>query len=118
MKRKLSKLLIQHGMTQSELATKLGLTRQNLYNKMVANRLTPAQLQQIASILNVPVSYFTDDTSETIRHQELIMDADNSSNEIRLKEKIEYLERIIAEKEKNIQVMESLIEYLKNHKPE
>lgn len=104
---------MQNGMTQNDLASSLGLTRQNFYNKMVANSFTPEQVEKIASIFKVPVSFFTNDTEADRR-----MEIDSSTESTRLREKIEDLERIISEKERSISVMESLIEYLKHQKPE
>ena len=54
------------GMTQEKLGDQLGVTFQQVqkYEKG-ANRIGASRLQEIAQILNVPVSYFFEDATQT-----------------------------------------------------
>lgn len=59
-------LLIKKNMTQTELATKLGSTRQNFNNKMSRDNFTAKELFQISQILGSEILLKDSDGSEYI----------------------------------------------------
>jgi len=70
---------VEQKISQAELAEKLGVSFQQVqkYEKGV-NRVGSARLQQIASALSVPVSFFYDDTDSKSREVESLLFLDSS----------------------------------------
>ena len=60
----IKELLIKKKITQTELAKKLGTTRQNLNNKMSRNNFTTTELYQISQALNVELLIKDNDGTE------------------------------------------------------
>ncbi|HPD58210.1 MAG: helix-turn-helix transcriptional regulator [Smithellaceae bacterium] len=95
------------GLSQEELATKLGLTQAALSNyELGKRRLYLANIEQIARELNKPLNYFLEDTVETIKtnekkaQDETILEISKLLSELPLEERKNILEYIQWRKEK------------------
>ena len=95
------------GLSQEELATKLGLTQAALsYYELGKRRLYLANIEQIARELNKPLNYFLEDTVETIKtnekkaQDETILEISKLLSELPLEERKNILEYIQWRKEK------------------
>ncbi len=110
---KIKRLLRQQGLSQNEISAEFGMTRQNFYNKMIANSFTSDQLEKLAKRLGVSVSFLTDQGKENIS-QAINTDQDNDLLEIeQLKKEKQYLETIISEMKARIVGLEDFLQYLK-----
>lgn len=66
----IKKRLIDIGMSQIELANQIGITRQNLNNKLTRDNFTTQDLDKICKVLNLKLVAISEDGKEyTIRYQ-------------------------------------------------
>ena len=56
------------GLTQSELASKLGISKQNMNNKLSRDNFSSIELSQIAEILNVEFIFKNETTEYKIKY--------------------------------------------------
>ncbi|MCD8312657.1 MAG: helix-turn-helix domain-containing protein [Bacteroidales bacterium] len=97
------------------IAIEAGMSEQNLHRCLNNNRIQAADLEKIARLLNVPVGYFFDEASAataTASGRNSIAAAGHEvtvngtpDNEAVLAERVKYLERLLEEKERLINVL-------------
>lgn len=70
---KINQLRLALGKTRQDLAQQIGVTHQQLqkYEKGV-NRITASRLVTVANSLNVPVTYFFEDTKNPLSQEQLV----------------------------------------------
>lgn len=106
MKTRISKLLKQNGITQQEMASELGISRQNFHNKLTGDKLTKSHLEFIAKRLDVPVSFLING----IRPDEGKLQSDHHRMVIEsLRKEKHYLEQLLAETRARINGLEELL---------
>ena len=94
--------------TLTSLANRINMSYQNLNRCIRENKMQAQDLEKIASILNVPISYFFDEsgTAGIINGNENIL---GNNNKVRIESKdkeIEGLKRELALKDKIIKMLE------------
>jgi transcriptional regulator with XRE-family HTH domain len=106
-----------------KLAEDIGMTEANLHRCIRLNKIQAKDLESIAGLLNVPISYFFGGTSSITN---LIQGDNNQLNEHGshdntnstvsdqvLKERVKSLETIVAEKDERIKDLKERIDELK-----
>mgnify|MGYP002073755009 FL=1 len=106
-------------LTLADLAKRLGKTKQAVYEMVEKEDVNTAILKKLCSEFNVPINYFFEDNSG------MSVTANNNSQAVGignitrndgqaeislLKERIKYLEELLAEKERLIKVYEKMME--------
>lgn len=92
------------------LAEKMGITKQGLYKILEKDDVNTSIVRQCARIFNVPAGFFFDEsgTGSAIANGNSVA-AINSEvsvgDSLSQQEKIDYLERLLAEKERTIQIL-------------
>ncbi len=61
---KIKKILSDKKLSQEKLANKIGMSKANLYNCFKRNSIETKNLEKIAEVLEVPVSYFFDENDK------------------------------------------------------
>ena len=107
---KINQLAESNNLPLSELAVKLGKTKQAVYDLVKKDDINTAIVRECARIFNVPVSYFFDEpnvenTISNINGAATINGNAIAGNTMLCQEKIDLLERILAEKERTIQIL-------------
>ena len=105
---KINQLAESRNLPLSDLAVKLGKTKQAVYDLVKKDDVNTAIVRECARIFNVPVSYFFDEpsTENTISNVTGAAAINgNATASIQCQEKIDLLERILAEKERTIQLL-------------
>ena len=122
--KKLDKLIDGKKITKAFLIRKAGITRPTLDAILEGKDFKVSNLERIASALKVPVGYFFDETItvptvvEAVDHS---VAANGSISDVKigdykeLESKVKYLEDLISEKDKRIQLQEKLISRLENN---
>lgn len=106
----IKELASQQNITLADLAKRLGKTKQAVYDMVEKEDVNTSIVRQCSRIFNVPVSYFFDEhgTGNAIAHGNSVaaINSDVSvGNTLALQEKIDYLERLLDEKERTIQIL-------------
>lgn len=116
---KIKELASKEKLTLADLAKRLGKTKQAVYEMVEKEDVNTAILKKLCSEFNVPINYFFEDNSG------MSVTADNNSQAVGignitrndggaeislLKERIKYLEELLAEKERLIKVYEKMME--------
>lgn len=93
-----------------KLAADAGMSEQNLHRCIRNNKIQASDLENIARLLKVDVRLFFDDDvlSNMTNVNEVKIDKDNTKQIIF--ERISFLERLLAEKERLIKVYERLLQ--------
>ncbi len=94
----------------ADLAKRLGKTKQAVYDIVEKEDVSTAIVRQCSKIFNVPASYFFEEpgTGSAIAHGNSVaaINSDVSvGNSLSQQEKIDYLERLLEEKERTIQIL-------------
>lgn len=85
---KLKELIAERGILKSVLASKIGITKQSLYNMLGGNTaISIENLQKIAIALDVPITYFFDSTIPTSKRK-----TSENDNQIPLSHEMEELQ--------------------------
>lgn len=100
----------QQNITLADLAKRLGKTKQAVYDIVEKEDVSTAIVRQCCKIFNVPASYFFEEqvTGNAIANGNSVaaINSDVSvGNSLSQQEKIDYLERLLAEKERTIQIL-------------
>jgi len=109
---KIRELAEERNMSLAELAKRIGKTKQAVYEIVEKDDVNTSILRQLCSVFSVPMSYFFDeycsahavasgDNSIAAINSEVYLSKENDF----LKERIKYLEQILAEKERLITVL-------------
>lgn len=116
---KIKELASKEKLTLADLAKRLGKTKQAVYEMVEKEDVNTAILKKLSSEFNVPINYFFEDNSG------MSVTANNNSQAVGignitrndgqaeislLKERIKYLEELLAEKERLIKVYEKMME--------
>lgn len=116
---KIKELASKEKLTLADLAKRLGKTKQAVYEMVEKEDVNTAILKKLCSEFNVPINYFFEDNSG------MSVTANNNSQAVGignitrndgqaeislLKERIKYLEELLAEKERLIKVYEKMME--------
>jgi len=112
---KIKELASKENLTLSDLAKRLGKTKQAVYEMVEKEDVNTAILKKLCSEFDVPINYFFEDNSG------MSIVADNNSQAVvgvgnsvhngeqaeisLLKEKVKHLEELLAEKERLIKVL-------------
>lgn len=94
------------------LADKMGVSKQAVYKILEKEDVNTAIVRQCCRIFNVPASYFFEEpgTGNAIAngHSVAAINSDvQVGDSLSQKEKIDYLEKLLAEKERTIQILMS-----------
>lgn len=107
--RKLKEKLSKVGKTQKEIAGLLGQTPQSLVSILNAADVRSGTIERIASVLNLPISYFYDTDGGAASNATAIgVNTGASVNgdvNISDTERIKHLEDLVWEKERTIQIL-------------
>lgn len=98
-------------LTQKELAIKLGCSQQSLVSIFKAKDVKSGTIEKIAEIMNVPVSFLYGEDMANITSDEHISKMNGSPA---MATRIEFLERLLEEKDKMIKEKERTIQILLN----
>lgn len=116
---KIKELASKEKLTLADLAKRLGKTKQAVYEMVEKEDVNTAILKKLCNEFNVPINYFFEDNSG------MSVTANNNSQAVGignitrndgqaeislLKERIKYLEELLAEKERLIKVYEKMME--------
>lgn len=116
---KIKELASKEKLTLADLAKRLGKTKQAVCEMVEKEDVNTAILKKLCSEFNVPINYFFEDNSG------MSVTANNNSQAVGignitrndgqaeislLKERIKYLEELLAEKERLIKVYEKMME--------
>jgi DNA-binding Xre family transcriptional regulator len=122
---KVKKILGEKQLTINWLSKQIGMSNQNLYKCFEKNRIEANDLERIAQVLDVNVSYFFDDTVPYTGHKIKNSIGNNflgniNGNGVRVnlnptdnEKEIDHLKEIIREKDNTIEAMKELIVVLK-----
>jgi len=122
---KVKKILGEKKLTINWLSKQIGMSNQNLYKCFEKNRIEANDLERIAQVLEVNVSFFFDDTVPYTGHKIKNNIGNNflgniNGNGVRVnlhptdnEKEIEHLKEIIREKDNTIEAMKELIVVLK-----
>lgn len=94
-----------------KLAIDIGMSEQNIHRCINNNKIQAGDLEKIAALLNVPISYFFDDTPASAAHANGTGSVAAVNSEVSVGtnlsdgERIEYLEKLLDEKERTIQIL-------------
>ncbi|MBW6491478.1 MAG: helix-turn-helix domain-containing protein [Lentimicrobium sp.] len=116
-------LVRSKGVKMADLAEELGMSRQNLYNIMRANRFNSSQITRMAHYFGVPENYFKKESYLDIMTYQI--DQAQASDQIfstpikslfgehsECSKEINYLKKIIKEQEKQILLLNKLLKIL------
>ena len=103
-------LASQQNITLADLAKRLGKTKQAVYDIVEKEDVSTAIVRQCSRIFNVPASYFFEEQpgGHAIASGNSVAAVNSDvkvGNSFSLQEKIEYLERLLEEKERTIQIL-------------
>ena len=122
--KKLDKLIDGKKITKAFLIRKAGITRPTLDAILEGKDFKVSNLERIASALKVPVGYFFDEKEpaptivEAVDHS---VAATGSISDVKivdykeLESKVKYLQDLISEKDKRIELLEKLISRLEHN---
>ena len=119
--KKIKDLLKEKGLTQKDLAVKLGKNENTVVNYLKQRtKIDVDTLVEIAEILQVPVSLLFEEDNTFVGNkniQALTYELDKLKQELNAcKQLLSEKERIIAEKEKQIRLQEEMIQMLREKK--
>lgn len=87
------------------------MSEANLHRCINNNKIQAGDLEKIASLLGVPISYFFDDAPASAAHANGTGSVAAVNSEVSVgtgfsdRERIEYLEKLLEEKERTIQIL-------------
>lgn len=90
------------------LSREIGMSNQNLYKCFEKNRIEANDLEKIAKILEVPITYFFNE-DETIPKNKITTDESSISNEKLLNE-IKYLEQSLEFQNNEIKMLKEMLQ--------
>ena len=110
---KIKRLLTDKGLTYKDLGIAIGKTETTIVNYIKRRtKIDVDTLIKIAEVLEVPVSYFFEDTSDISGYNKNA----NSDDSKELKAKLDGCMKLLAEKDKQIELLKEMIEMLKKNK--
>lgn len=107
---KINQLAESRGLPLSELAVRLGKTKQAIYDLIKKEDVNTSIVRECSKIFGVPISYFFEEQAvensiSNITGAAAINGNATNSESLKCQEKIELLERILEEKERTIQIL-------------
>lgn len=113
---KIKELASKKNITLSDLAKRIGKTKQAVYEIVEKEDVNTAILRKLSEVFNVPIGYFFEDDvemhviadnhSQAVGIGNITHSGTGSQAEVTLlKERVKYLEELLAEKERLIKVL-------------
>lgn len=88
---KIKNIIASSGIALSEVAARIGISKQALYQRLNAKSISADTIYMIAEAINIPITVFFDD--------------DIASHITKLRTENEMLREVLAEKERTIQIL-------------
>lgn len=88
---KIKNIIASSGIALSEVATRMGISKQALYQRLNAKSISADTIYMIAEAINIPIAVFFDD--------------DIASHITKLRTENEMLREVLQEKERTIQIL-------------
>lgn len=113
---KIKELAGKKNITIADLAKRIGKTKQAVYEIVEKDDVNTSILRKLSEVFNVPIIYFFEDDVEmhviADNHSQVVGIGNITRSEVEsqaevtlLKERVKYLEKLLAEKERLIKVL-------------
>jgi len=101
--------LLKTGRTLTDISKALGTSTQNLNSILNASDVKSGTIEKLAKVLNMPIGYFYDSEGSTVNNVSAtgVNTGASVNGDVKIinNERVKYLEEIVKEKERLIQVL-------------